>query len=454
MPGISIGGFSGLPPNIVDQLVEAEKIPIKNIELQKGKQENRLKLVTDLESKLSALTGSLSSLSGTKGFKDIKLNSGDPNILQGTIDPEVSPKGSWNIEVVRMAQKAAALTNGFPDKDKTEIGVGYFRFNTPEGQKEVYIKGGSSTLEGAANAINNANIGVKAAVLNDRKDPDNPFRLMITGNDVGADNRIDYPTLYFLDGDEDLYFDENREAVNGLIKLDGMEIEISDNKLEDLIAGVTLDIMQSAPGRNVNVSVSENLEVVTGKIKGFVDATNAVLGFIQQQNQMNEKTDTSSTLGGDGLLRSIETRIRRMIQEPQIGVAGPVKRLSELGIQFNRAGLLEYKEEAFNNTLKKNPAAVQQFFAGDGFATGFIPTVRREVTNLLNASFGAVSVRKKALQDRIGRMDDQVANKERMLAVKEESLRRKFSKLEETVSRLKSQGAAVGGFAAQAHPGG
>lgn len=446
MPKIAVAGASGLPPNIVEQLIEAEKIPIKNIEEKKVKQESRLKLVSDLETKLSALTGSLSTLSGTKGFKDIQLNSGDPNIIQGTVDPEAAPKGSWNIEVERMAQKAAALTNGFPDKNKSEIGVGYFRFKTPEGNKEVYINGSTSTLEGAAAAINNANVGVKASVLNDRKDPDNPYRLMITGNAVGADNRIDYPTLYFLDGDQDIYFDENREAVNGLIKLDGIEIEIADNKLDDLINGVTLDLKQSAPGRSVNVSVSENMEVVTGKIKGFVDAANAVLGFIQQQNNLNEKSDTSATLGGDGLLRSIENRIRRFVQEPQMGIAGPVKRLAELGIQFGRNGLLEYKEETFNNTLRKNPAAVQQFFAGDGFATGFIPTVRREVQSLLNTNFGPVSVRKKALQDRISRMDDQVANKERQLAVKEESLRRKFSKLEETVSRLKSQGSALGGF--------
>ncbi len=47
---ISFSGLaSGLPPNIVDQLVEAERIPIKTIENQKGKQEARLKLVQNLK---------------------------------------------------------------------------------------------------------------------------------------------------------------------------------------------------------------------------------------------------------------------------------------------------------------------------------------------------------------------------------------------------------------------
>ena len=50
--GISFMGLaSGLPPNLVDQLIEAERIPIKNIEKNKGKQENRLKLLQELEEK-------------------------------------------------------------------------------------------------------------------------------------------------------------------------------------------------------------------------------------------------------------------------------------------------------------------------------------------------------------------------------------------------------------------
>ena len=47
---ITIGGLSsGLPPNLVDQLVEAEKLPIKNIEKKKEKTTAKLNLVQELE---------------------------------------------------------------------------------------------------------------------------------------------------------------------------------------------------------------------------------------------------------------------------------------------------------------------------------------------------------------------------------------------------------------------
>lgn len=448
MPKITFGGMaSGLPPNIVDQLIEAERIPIQNIESKKAKSEARLKLVNDLESKVMKVKDSIGTLASNRGFQDVKLTSGNENVVQGVVDPQTASPGSWNIEVVELPQKAAAVTNGFPDRDRTEIGVGYFKFDTPDGAKEVYIGGKNNTLDGAAAAINSAGLGVKATVINDRSDTDFPFKLMISGDDVGGENQISYPTLYFLDGDQDLYFDSQKEAKNGIIKVDGFEMGISSTSLKDVIPGVTLELKQAAPGQSVNVSVKEDLEVVSGKIKEFVDAVNGVLGFIQQQNTMDANTDTTQTLGGDGLLRSIESRFRRLVQDPQYGVSGSINRLNQLGIQFNRNGTLELDEDKFNATLAKDPNAVQGFFAGDGFDVGFIPSLKREVGNILNQAFGPVAVRKRGLRDKIKRFDESIESKERQLARKEQSLRRKFANLEQTISGLKQQGSAISSVA-------
>lgn len=447
MAGITIGGMAtGLPPNIVDQLMDAERIPIKNMEKTKGKSEARLKLVEELETKLNAITSSIGALASTKGFQDIKVNSGDPNILQGVVDPSVAKNGSWNVEVEQLAQRAAAVTNGFPDRDSTQVGVGYLKFKTEDGTKKIYINSANNTLDGIANSINNAGLGVRATVINDRKTPDAPFKLMLSGTQVGNDNQVAYPTPYFLDGDQDFYFDETREAKNGVVKVDGFSFEVADNTVKDIIPGVTLDLKQAAPGRSVNITVKEDIQVVAGKIKSFVDGVNGVLSFIQSQNRLNEKSDTSQSLGGDGLLRDIENRLRQLIQSPILGVPGGVKRLEQLGIEFNRNGTLDYKEDKFNTILAKDPVAVQSFLAGDGFSTGFIPTLKREMSNLTNAAFGPLANRKRSLQDKIKQTDDNIANKEKQLARKEEQLRNKFAKLEETVSRLKSQGGALAGM--------
>lgn len=444
MPGMRFGSINtGLPPNIVDQLIEAERIPVKQMETKKGKSEEKLKLVTELDTKVQAIRGSLGELANTRGFTDVKLTSGDPQVLTGTVDPATYQPGNWNIEVVQLAQKASVVTNGFPDKDKTEIGVGYFRFKTPEGNKDVYIDGKNNTLEAAAKTISAAGVGVRATVINDRKDADNPFKLVLSSDGVGADKSVEYPRLYFLDADQDLYFDGNKEAKNGIVKVDGFEFEVGDNTLKEIIPGVTLELKQASPGKPINIGVKEDLEVVSGKIKTFVDALNGVLTFVQAQNKLTKESDTTKTLGGDTIIRSVESRLRALIQNPQYGIKGDVHSLNQLGITFNRGGTLDFEQKKFNSVLAAKPDAVQSFFAGDGFSTGLIAAVRREVTNLTAVNTGPLSNRAAGLKSQIAQIDQRIEQKERQLARKEEQLRDKFSRLEETMSRIKSQGAQV-----------
>lgn len=444
MSSIRFGSINtGLPPNIVEQLMEAEKIPIKNMEDKKSKIDSKSKLVDELQTKIGDIRKGLTELANTKGFTDIKLTSGDVNALSGTVDPATYQPGSWNVEVVSLAEKASAVTNGFPDKDKSKVGVGYFRFNTPDGKKDVYVNAKNNTLQGAVAAINGAKVGVKASIINDRKDPDNPFKLVLSSENTGQDKSVEYPRIYMLDGDQDLYFDKEIPAKNGVLKVDGFEFEISDNLVKDAIPGVALEIKQAKPGQSINLTVKEDLEVVSGKIKTFVDGMNGVLSFLQTQNKLDQNTDTSRTLGGDSIIRNVEQRFRSLIQNQQMGIKGNVKTLSQLGISFNRQGTLDFDQKKFNAALNSNPEGVQQFFVGDGYATGFVASVKREINSLLNPSMGAVSNKAKNLKNSSSQIEQRIVQKERQLEKKEQILRDKFSRLEETMSKIKSQGGAV-----------
>ena len=448
MSGVRLSGFSGaIPPNLVDQLIDAERIPIKQIEAKKLKQEDTIKLVGELETKVSEITKHVGDLVSVKGFSDIKLISGDPNIIDGTVDPAAAPTGEYNIEVLQLAQTPGALTNGFPDKDKTQVGVGYIKFDTPDGEKEVYINEKNSTLEGMTSAINNSSTGLRASILEDRKDPENPFKLMVTGMKTGDNKNVTFPKIYMLDGDQDLYFDTERPSQNAKIKVDGFEIEVPENKVDSVIPGVSLNLKAAAVGKQIKVHVKEDMEKISGKIKEFVDAYNGALGFIQGQAKLQKSPngkDKLGPLGGDSMLRTIESSLRRIIQNPVTGVAAgnKVTRLNQLGIEFNRNGTLNFSQEKFNTALNSEPQAVVNFLRGDGFKTGFVPTLKREIGNLLNGQFGAIANRKKGLQDKVNRMNDQIAQKERSIEKKEEMLRKKFADMEAKVSSMQGQGNA------------
>lgn len=457
MTGIRMTGMaSGLPPNIVDQIMDAERIPVKQMEGKKTNEDEKYKLVQDLESKLSEIPKSIIELVGTRGFSFFKLNSGDPNIVNGTADPSAASTGSWMVEVEQLAQKPGAMSNGFPDPDRTEIGVGYLKFQTPEGVKEVYINGQTSTLNGVASMINKSNTGLRASVVNDRRDKELPYKLLITGLATGDDKQVDFPIVYLLDGDQDFYFDISKSAQNAKIKVDGFDFEVGENQVKDVIPGVTLDLRQAVPGRQVAITIKEDSEVISGKIKSFVDAYNGVLGFIQGQHKLQKGKDGKEHLGpmgGDGLLRTLENDMRRLIINPQFGVEGSVSRISELGIEFNRNGTLNFNQEKFNKVLANDPTSVANFLRGDGYTTGFITSVKRQVNNSLSGPFGPISMRKKSLTDKIKQLDDRIENKNRQLEKREDQLRQKFADLETKMSKINQQGASVAAMASNASKG-
>lgn len=445
MPGVRVPGMGSGLMSVVDQIMIAEREPLKQMDVKKQKIENKLGLVNDLEGRLTKVKTELKSIVGGKKFQDYSLNVSDPDVIAGTVESEKVIPGQWKIEVVRLAENSGALSNVIADKNKTRLGVGYLKFNTPDGEKKVFINDSNNTLDGISRAINTSDLGMTATVVQDGAEGDDGYRLIISSEHYGNNQDVRFPTIYLLDGESDLNFDQERDSKNGLIKVNGFDVEVVNNKLNEVIPGVSLDIKSAKPGKEVNISVAENYEAIETKLKGFVDSMNGVLGFIQQQNTMDEKTDTSKTLGGDSSLRTVESRIKQLIMDPLYNVQGPIQRLSQLGVEFNRSGTLDFKEDKFKKLIKTNAKDILQFMSGDGsLQGGFIGKAKMTIDNALGSGTGVLSNKKKGLQNQMSQIDRNIESKEKNLANKEEQLRRKFSKLEEQMSKLQAQGAQVG----------
>ncbi|RYZ84335.1 MAG: flagellar hook associated protein, partial [Proteobacteria bacterium] len=131
------------------------------------------------------------------------------------------------------------------------------------------------------------------------------------------------------------------------------------------------------------------------------------------------------------------------------GVETPIKQISELGIEFNRNGTLDFKADKFNKVLQSNPNGVAAFLRGDGFQTGFVQSVKNAVTALTNPQSGPVGTRKKSMNDKITQINKRIEDKEKQLEKKEDGMRRKFSDLEGKMSGLQQQMGQVQAMAAQ-----
>lgn len=448
MAGIRISGLaSGLPPNLVDQVIEAERIPVKQMQEKKAKIEDKVKLVGDLETKINDIGKNITSLIGRKGFVDKKFNSGFPDIINGTLDPEVAEPGEWTLEVLQLASKPSVSSNGFPDKNETQIGTGYIRFVNTEGEeKEVYIDEENSTLEKIVQKINDSGAGVRATLVNDRSDKADSYKIEISGLKTGDDHEIEFPVVYMLDGKQDFQFVENNKAKNAIYKLDGHQYESADNVINDLLPGVNLDLKQAKPGMPIRMNVSENYDVISDKVKAFVDSYNAALGFIQTQNKLTPSEKGGNPrlgpLGGDGMLRMTESRLRQIIQNPQ-QTDSDIRRIIEIGVEFNRNGTLNFNQDKFKKILTADPQRVIKFLRGNLVDVGFIPQLNQSLKTLTDPMMGTVGSRKKNYQERVGQIDRSIERKEKNLEKREEQLRKQFSDMESAMAKIQGQGSAL-----------
>ncbi len=451
---ISFGSINtGLPKDIVQQLMKAERIPIDKLNIRKQKLGEKNKLVSSLTKMMSNLKSEVLANSNAQSLREVLVETNE-DIIGVDLDKNVVQPGTHQIEVMSLAQRSTATTTGFKDPNESYIGVGYLRYITSDGeQKDLYIGPDSANLNGLAALINRSpESGLRASVINDGSDSETPWRLNLSLSDTGDGNRIEWPDFYLIDGDEDLYIENQNDAKDAKIKFNGFEMEVPTNKLKSLIPGAVINLKRAKPGEEFSINIKEDSTKITEKIGNLIKNINDVLGFIKQQNAMDETTDTSMTLGGDLILQTLESRIRSVIFNPVQTPDGSV-RIGDLGVKFEKSGLLKFNPQQFEKVTSENYQRLSNFFVGmineDGEKlNGFIDNLRKLTDDALQFPNGLLKSRSKTIESNMNRIDQQIAQKERFLKQKEENLKAKFSRLESTISNIKSQGAGLAALSA------
>jgi flagellar hook-associated protein 2 len=458
--GIAFGSINtGLPKDIVKQIISAEQVPIQNMEKQKSKIADKKGLVDQLLKLTEDVRGNLALNGNARSLRELKIDTNN-DLVGVTADKNRAVPGTYQLSVESLAQKSSAMSTGFEDKDKSYVGVGFIQYKLPNGDtQDLYVDSDNASLEGIAKLINkNTKLGITANVINDGSGSETPWRLILALNNTGDSSAADFPYFYFVDGDQDFQLEFQREAHDAKIKLDGFDIELPENKAKDIIPGITIDLKKAKPGEEFTLKVTEDVEAVGSKVGDLVTKLNGVLKFIKEQNAIDEKTDTSRTLGGDIMLQTLQSRIHSAVfKDIQTDVG--FRRVGDLGISFNREGMIDFDSKKFQAEISKNYNQVTQILTGTyleeaGKKTqGFIDNLNETMNATLRTPDGIIQSRKKTLQGSIEQIDRRIAQKQKYIEEKEKNLKDKFARLEGTISKIRSQGAGVAALgAAGANP--
>lgn len=422
--------------------LKAERKPIQQLSEKKTNLEKKVELLNDVLGKVEAVRKVIPSLNSPTEFRELALQSSDEKTVSGSVDKTLADPGSHNLEIRQLASHASAISNGFADKDETRIGSGFFTFNTQDGDtKEVYLD--NPTLDELAQIINRSGNGLRATVINDQSDPDNPYRLVLNGSQLGQNNNLTYPDFYLVDGDQDFFIEREKPATNAMVQYEGFGIESPTNELKDLIKGVTLNLKGlSDPGHPSTLTISQDIPKMTQKVKDFVEKINQIFTFIQSQNKLDEKSDTSKTLGGDYGIRVTEERLRSALSQNFIlDPSKTVRYLGDVGVQFTKNGTLSFDEKKFEVAINKNYDEVVDLISGDSINYGIIPKVSRALDTISGRENAVLSTQQKTFNDQINRLKDDIDRKEKRAEANALELRSKLGRVQSAISSMQEQGA-------------
>jgi flagellar hook-associated protein 2 len=190
--GVSFQGLaSGLNTDqIVQALLAPQQQEITNLQNQQNAIVQRETIYKTIQADLTALQSAVSSLSSTTNnvFDGRTATSSNPNLATASASSG-APPGVYSFKVNNLAQAQEIASQGF-DSANSSITQGTFQFQVGSGAvNTITIDSTNDTLQGLANAINNANAGVTASIVNDGSSSQS-YHLLLTSNQSGTANAI------------------------------------------------------------------------------------------------------------------------------------------------------------------------------------------------------------------------------------------------------------------------
>ncbi|QWF23112.1 flagellar filament capping protein FliD [Nocardioides sp. LMS-CY] len=437
MPSSSISGLaSGLnTAEIIDQLMQLERIPQVKLSGQKDRENAILTALRALNTDTTLLAGNAAKLAKAETWQTLQGTATGTGV---TVDVAAGASASsFSFTVDRLAVShqlgfttPAALTDVVSQPQVTITGSD----GVPH-----QIDAGSGSLEDLVAAINAATetTGVKATAV---RVADGSYRLLAESTTTGAASAF---TLTNGDGSDLLGGATVRAGTDAQISLGaGIVATSSTNTFTDLMPGVSVTLgATTTVGTSSAVSVARNSTSITASVSSLVDQLNALLTKIDTQTAAKTSTTSAGVLSGDSTARALRNQLLNTV------FGDGTTSMAPLGIQTDRYGKLTFDAEKFKEAYAADPAGVAAKFTtgatpeANGWAAR-VESVAKAATDSYN---GTITNAVTGHTSTVDRLTKSIEAWDTRLEMRRASLQRQYTALETALSNLQSQSSWLAG---------
>jgi flagellar hook-associated protein 2 len=350
------------------------------------------------------------------------------------------------INVKKLASASQVALAGQTAND-IDLGTGSVLLSIGGGTA-IEITPTTNTLAGIATAINEAQAGVSATVINDGSG--SPYRLVVTSSKTGEANAISSLSFTGYDG---LLMGLDVDPLDGGATVvtpgadaevrvgdpdTGMLLKSASNLMDQAIPGLALNLL--AVGDGVNITVSQDAPSVRGTVQTLVDSFNSAQSYFTSNSKFDVATLKSGALFNDYDLRSRLEATEQALTQTIAGQPSGFQKLADVGVTIDSAGKMTIDTSIFEAKLAENQDAVASLFLAAG-AAGSAP-----MEQLTRSVDGSMSLKLSNLEDSIASYTQRIATVDARMEVRRKYYESKFLAMEKTIAALQSQSNALNSF--------
>ncbi|MCK6433497.1 MAG: flagellar filament capping protein FliD [Burkholderiaceae bacterium] len=456
----SAGLGSGLDVSaIISSLMAIESRPLDLLKQQATSLNTQISTYGKLQNYFSTMRDKANALTSSTLWDGTTASVSDTSAVKVTTSTG-STAGSYSVNVQSLAAAQTVVSNTFADSG-TALGAGSLvielgtwtgdpgdPFTPKSGAAAVTVDivDGQSSLAEVRDAINAADAGVVASIVNDV----NGARLSIRSKETGAENAFRITATETVDdgdpatGLSALSFDlgggpseltRKQTAANSLVQINGIDVESATNTLDNVVDGLSMTLLKPT-ATAVDVTVAADTETIKTKLNEFVTAYNELNNYLRTQTAYNASTKTGGALQGDQSAVSLQNQLRLVLNQASTASAS-WSQLSQVGITMAKDGTLSVNSTQLDAALVNLPE-LEKLFAGDGADTGSSGFIRRykEMADAALSIDGTFTMRKDGLQSKLDRNGKSQDALEVRLAQVEARLRRQYTALDQSMASL------------------
>ncbi|MDI3322907.1 flagellar filament capping protein FliD [Pontibacterium granulatum] len=382
----SLNAGSGIDTkSLVEGLVNAEKAPKEQLlTSRQTKLETQISAYGTLKSSLSTFQSALEPLSNSDTFNARSVAFPDSDIITPTELSANAQSGSYQIEVLEIAQSQSLASGAIADADAA-LGAGEltFRFGSwdsytaddPVGftlnadQDALTIElDADDSLNDLVDKINAADSGLQASVIVN----DGQSQLLLTtpsGKNNAVEITADAALSQFSFNETSSSLTQTQSGQDASLKVNGLEVSRESNDIDDVVQGLEFTLNKASVGETVNFTISEDKSTGEQAIRDFVEAYNLLYDTMKNLTGLtsageDDEDQTLGALSSDGSAKSMVSQLRQVLTASVAGTSdSDFSALTNLGIRTQIDGKLEIIEDDFEAAIEDNFDKIGELFA-------------------------------------------------------------------------------------------